>query len=43
VELATSGFDRLESGAKVQVRQNKKPSTTTTTGMGPSTGGSTTP
>ncbi|MGA7157683.1 MAG: efflux RND transporter periplasmic adaptor subunit [Acidobacteriaceae bacterium] len=43
VELATSGFDRLESGAKVLVRQSKKASSKVTTGMGPSTGGSTTP
>ena len=41
VTLATSGFDRLENGAKVQVHRNNRGTTTTTTGMGPSTGGST--
>jgi multidrug efflux system membrane fusion protein len=43
VTVATSGFDRLENGAPVLVHQNKPKTTTTTTGMGPSTGGSTTP
>jgi multidrug efflux system membrane fusion protein len=40
VTLATSGFDRLENGAHVQVHQSKPKSTTQSTGMGPS-GGST--
>jgi len=40
VTVATSGFDRLENGAHVQVHQSKPKTTTTTTGMGP-TGGST--
>jgi len=39
VTVATSGFDRLENGAHVQVHQSK-PKTATSTGMGP-TGGST--
>jgi multidrug efflux system membrane fusion protein len=43
VTVATSGFDRLENGAPVLVHQSKPKTTTTTTGMGPSTGGSTTP
>jgi multidrug efflux system membrane fusion protein len=43
VTLATSGFDRLEGGAKVQVKQSKPATTTPTTGMGPTTGGSTAP
>ncbi len=43
VTLATSGFDRLENGAHVQVHQSKPKSTTPSTGMGPSAGGSTTP
>ncbi len=43
VTVATSGFDRLENGAHVMVHQNKPKSTTPSTGMGPSTGGSTTP
>jgi hypothetical protein len=38
--VATSGFDRLDNGAHVQVHQSKPKTTTTTTGMGP-TGGST--
>ncbi len=41
VTVATSGFDRLENGAHVMVRQNR-PKTTTSRGMGP-TGGSTAP
>ena len=40
VTVATSGFDRLENGAHVQVHQSKPKSTTQSTGMGPS-GGST--
>jgi multidrug efflux system membrane fusion protein len=40
VTVATSGFDRLENGAHVQVHQSKPRSTTQSTGMGPS-GGST--
>lgn len=40
VTLATSGFDRLENGAKVMVHQNKRASSTPSTGMGPSSGGS---
>ena len=43
VTVATSGFDRLENGAHVQVHQNKPKSTTPSTGMSSSTGGSTTP
>jgi multidrug efflux system membrane fusion protein len=43
VTVATSGFDRLENGAQVQVHQTKPKSTTTSTGMGPNSGGSTTP
>jgi multidrug efflux system membrane fusion protein len=43
VTVATSGFDRLENGAHVQVHQNKPKSTTQSTGMGPNSGGSTTP
>jgi hypothetical protein len=43
VTVATSGFDRLENGAQVQVHQSKPKTTTPSTGMGPSTGGSTTP
>jgi len=43
VTVATSGFDRLENGAKVQVHENKPKSTTTSTGMGHNSGGSTTP
>jgi multidrug efflux system membrane fusion protein len=43
VTVATSGFDRLENGAHVQVHQSKPKSTTTSTGMGPTSGGSTTP
>jgi multidrug efflux system membrane fusion protein len=43
VTVATSGFDRLENGAHVQVHQSKPKTTTPTTGMGSSTGGSTTP
>jgi multidrug efflux system membrane fusion protein len=43
VTVATSGFDRLENGAHVQVHQNKPKTTTPSTGMGSSTGGSTTP
>ena len=39
VTVATSGFDRLENGAHVQVHQSKS-KTATSTGMGPS-GGST--
>ena len=42
VTIATSGFDRLENGAHVQVHQSKPKTTTQTTGMGPG-GGSTTP
>ena len=41
--VATSGFDRLENGAHVQVHQNRQKSTTTSTGMGPNSGGSRTP
>ena len=40
VTVATSGFDRLENGAHVQVHQSKQKSNTQSTGMGPS-GGST--
>ena len=40
VTVATSGFDRLENGAHVQVHENKPKSTTTSTGMGPTSGGS---
>jgi multidrug efflux system membrane fusion protein len=40
VTVATSGFDRLENGAHVQVHQSKAKSTTTSTGMGPNSGGS---
>ena len=43
VTVATSGFDRLENGAQVQVRQIKPKTTTPSTGMGSSSGGSTTP
>jgi membrane fusion protein, multidrug efflux system len=43
VTVATSGFDRLENGAHVQVHQNRQKSTTTSTGMGPNSGGSRTP
>jgi hypothetical protein len=43
VTVATSGFDRLENGAKVQVHDSKPKSTTTSTGMGPNSGGSRTP
>ncbi len=43
VLLATSGFDRLENGTAVQIHQIKRKSSSTTTGMGPSAGGSTTP
>ena len=47
VSLATSGFDRLENGAPVQVHVSKpKANGSSTSGMGPSgssTGGSTTP
>lgn len=43
VTLATSGFDRLENGAHVQVHQTKPKTTTPSTGMGSSSGGSTTP
>jgi multidrug efflux system membrane fusion protein len=47
VSLATSGFDRLENGAHVQVHVSKpKANGSSTSGMGPSgssTGGSTTP
>jgi multidrug efflux system membrane fusion protein len=44
VSLATSGFDRLENGAKVQVHVSKpKTNGSSTSGLGPSTGGSTTP
>jgi multidrug efflux system membrane fusion protein len=43
VTVATSGFDRLENGAKVQVHENRPKSTTTSTGMGPNSGGSRTP
>jgi membrane fusion protein, multidrug efflux system len=43
VTVATSGFDRLENGAQVQVHQSKPKSTTPSTGMSSSTGGSTTP
>jgi multidrug efflux system membrane fusion protein len=43
VTVATSGFDRLENGAQVQVHQNKPKMTTPSTGMGASTGGSTAP
>jgi multidrug efflux system membrane fusion protein len=39
ITVATSGFDRLENGAHVQVHQSKAKSTTQSTGMGP-TGGS---
>jgi multidrug efflux system membrane fusion protein len=42
VTVATSGFDRLENGAHVQVHESKPKTTTQTTGMGPG-GGSTTP
>ncbi|MGA8938266.1 MAG: efflux RND transporter periplasmic adaptor subunit [Acidobacteriaceae bacterium] len=42
VELATSGFDRLEDGAKVQIHQIKAASSKVSTGMGASSGGSTT-
>jgi membrane fusion protein, multidrug efflux system len=38
--VATSGFDRLENNAHVQVRQSKPKTNTQSTGMGP-TGGST--
>ena len=41
VTVATSGFDRLENGAHVQVHESKPKSPSTR--MGPSTGGSTTP
>jgi len=40
VTVATSGFDRLDNGAHVQVHQSKPKSNTQSTGMGPS-GGST--
>ena len=40
VTVATSGFDRLENGAHVQVHQNRSKSTTPSTGMGPSGGSS---
>jgi multidrug efflux system membrane fusion protein len=43
ITVATSGFDRLENGAHVQVHQNRQKSTTTSTGMGPNSGGSRTP
>ncbi len=43
VTVATSGFDRLENGAHVQVHQSKPKTTTPRTGMGSSSGGSTTP
>ncbi|MGD0647011.1 MAG: efflux RND transporter periplasmic adaptor subunit [Acidobacteriaceae bacterium] len=43
VTVATSGFDRLENGAHVQVHQSKQKSTTQSTGMGHNSGGSTTP
>jgi multidrug efflux system membrane fusion protein len=43
VTVATSGFDRLENGVHVQVHQSKPKTTTPSAGMGPSTGGSTTP
>ena len=43
VTVATSGFDRLENGAHVQVHQNRQKSTTQSTGMGPTSGGSRTP
>ncbi|HSY34172.1 MAG TPA: efflux RND transporter periplasmic adaptor subunit [Acidobacteriaceae bacterium] len=43
VTVATSGFDRLENGAHVQVHQNRQKSTTPSTGMGPNSGGSRTP
>ncbi len=43
VAVATSGFDRLENGAQVLVRNTKPRSTTPSTGMGPARGGSTTP
>jgi multidrug efflux system membrane fusion protein len=38
VTVATSGFDRLENGAHVQIHQSKSKSTTRSTGMGPSGG-----
>ena len=38
VTVATSGFDRLENGAHVQVHQSKGKSTTRSAGMGPSGG-----
>jgi multidrug efflux system membrane fusion protein len=38
VTVATSGFDRLENGAHVQVHQNKPKTTTSSTGMGPGGG-----
>jgi membrane fusion protein, multidrug efflux system len=43
VTVATSGFDRLENGAPVQVHQSRPKSTTQSTGMGPTSGGSRTP
>jgi multidrug efflux system membrane fusion protein len=43
VTVATSGFDRLENGAQVMVHQSKPKTTTPSTGMGASSGGSTAP